>query len=186
MRIIGGKFKGRKFIPPADHWPTRPTTDFAREALFNILNNRIYLDEVSILDLFGGSGSHSFEFISRGATDVTYVDSFQACVRFVKKTIQEIKEEESIKIIRGDVFKYLKGADRKFNYIFADPPYSLPTLDLLPELIFQRELLEPDGLFVLEHGTNFTFNLHPNFSEERKYGNTMFSFFENIEQRENV
>jgi 16S rRNA (guanine(966)-N(2))-methyltransferase RsmD len=178
MRIIGGRFKGRRFSPPANKWPTRPTTDFAREALFNILYHRIDLDEVSVLDLFGGMGGHTFEFVSRGAADICYVDSHGGCARFVKKTLEELGAKEKVTVVRGDVFRYLKGCARQFDYIFADPPYQLPTLDVLPDLIFERKLLTPDGLFVLEHGTHHCFDQHPYYSEERDYGNTIFSFFE--------
>ncbi len=184
MRIIGGKFKGRKFNPPADKWPTRPTTDFAREALFNILNNRFYWEDIRALDLFGGAGGHCFELISRGTTDVTYVEKYYPCVKFVQATIKEMGEEDKLKIIRGDVFRFLKSCDTPFDYIFADPPYQLPTLDLLPDLIFNQHLLSPEGIFVLEHGSQHTFQNHPYFSEERKYGNTIFSFFEQPEEHE--
>lgn len=179
MRIIGGKFKGRRFSPPANKWPTRPTTDYAREALFNILHHRIALDEVSVLDLFGGMGGHTLEFLSRGAADVCYVDSHGGCVRFVRETLREWGCGKTAEVFRMDVFRYLKGCMRQFDYIFADPPYQLPTVDLLPDLIFERELLTEGGLFVLEHGTQHSFEQHPRFSEERTYGSTIFSFFEN-------
>jgi 16S rRNA (guanine(966)-N(2))-methyltransferase RsmD len=179
MRIIAGKFKGRRFYPPADKWPTRPTTDFAKESLFNILNNRIDFEEVSVLDLFGGTGTHSYEFISRGCKDVTYVDKFPACVQFVKKIAGELGISANIRIVKADVFKFVKTAFKRYDYIFADPPYDLPALDQLPGLIFQHGLLQPGGIFVLEHGSGHRFQQHPNFLEERHYGNTHFSFFEN-------
>jgi 16S rRNA (guanine(966)-N(2))-methyltransferase RsmD len=178
MRIIGGKFKGRKFYPPADNWPTRPTTDFAKEGLFNILNNRIDFEETVMLDLFGGTGSHGYEFISRGCQDVTYVDKFGACVLFVKKTSQILNIEQLIKIYKMDVFKFIQTNQRKYDYIFAGPPYPLPTLETIPDEIFKYELLNPDGLFVLEHNPNHDFSAHPCFSELRNYGKTLFSFFE--------
>jgi 16S rRNA (guanine(966)-N(2))-methyltransferase RsmD len=177
MRIIGGKFKGRRFSPPADNWPTRPTTDYAKEGLFNILTNILDFDEVKVLDLFGGTGSHGYEFISRGCTDVTYVDKFPACVAFVKKTAEALEIEDLIKIVRSDVFQYIAHATTQYDYIFAGPPYGLPTLDSIPDAIFEKELLAEDGLFVLEHNPHHSFKNHPHFFQERNYGKTIFSFF---------
>ncbi|MFZ1526213.1 MAG: RsmD family RNA methyltransferase [Saprospiraceae bacterium] len=177
MRIIGGFFKGRRFIPPAKNWPTRPTTDFAKEGLFNILNNKIDFEEVIMLDLFGGTGNHSYEFISRGCTNVTYVDKFQGCIDFVQKTAGELKIEDKIKIIRSDVFRFLQSNIRQFDYIFAGPPYPLPNLNTIPDVIFQTETLAPDGLFVMEHNPNHDFKSHNRFVEARNYGTTIFSFF---------
>ncbi|MCB0458370.1 MAG: RsmD family RNA methyltransferase, partial [Flavobacteriaceae bacterium] len=108
MRIVGGKFKSRRFNPPAKNWPTRPTTDFAKEGLFNILLNHWDFESIKVLDLFGGTGSHSYEFISRGCCDVTYVDKFPGCVAFVKKTAKELDIEKCIHIIKGDVFKFIE------------------------------------------------------------------------------
>ncbi len=179
MRIIGGEFKGRKFIPPAKNWPTRPTTDFAKEGLFNILNNRLDFEEISVLDLFGGTGSHSYEFISRGCLDVTYVDKFPGCVAFVQKTAQELNISEKIKIFRADVFKFVLQNTKKYDYIFAGPPYPLPQLNSIPDHIFTHDTLAIDGLFVLEHNPNHDFKNHPNYIEERNYGTTIFSFFKN-------
>jgi len=177
MRIIGGKFKGRKFVPPAKNWPTRPTTDFAKEGLFNILNNRLNFEETVMLDLFGGTGSHSYEFISRGCLDVTYVDKFGGCVAFVAKTAQELKIEDKIRIIKSDVFKFLSSNIRQFDYIFAGPPYPLPNLNSIPDEIFKYNTLAIDGIFVLEHNPNHNFKNHVRYIEERNYGTTIFSFF---------
>ena len=181
MRIIGGELKGRKFNPPADKWPTRPTTDYAKEGLFNILNNYFDFEEMKVLDLFGGTGSHSYEFISRGCKDVTYVDKFAACVAFVKKTVQEFKIEDNIKILRTDVFKFLKFSQEQFDYIFAGPPYGLTTIDLIPDLIFQENMLKKGGWFVMEHDPNHSYKTHPFYFDERHYGKTIFSFFKNKE-----
>ena len=177
MRIIGGQFKGRKFYPPADKWPTRPTTDYAKEGLFNILYNRYDFDELKVLDLFGGTGNHSYEFISRGCEDVTYVDKFGPCVQFVKETAKKLEIEEKIKIFRADVFKFIKKTQEQYDYIFAGPPYGLPTLETIPDLIFEYQLLKEGGLFVLEHNPNHNFAKHPNLTEVRNYGKTIFSFF---------
>lgn len=177
MRIIAGRFKGRRFNPPAKNWPTRPTTDISKEGLFNILNNRIDFESVSMLDLFGGTGNHSYEFISRGCEDVTYVDKFSGCIQFVKKTAKELGIGNQINIIKSDVFKFLKNNNRQYDYIFAGPPYPLPTLDTIPDVIFEQNALSEDGLFVLEHNPNHDFKRHPKYREERNYGTTIFSFF---------
>ncbi|MEQ1745529.1 MAG: RsmD family RNA methyltransferase [Saprospiraceae bacterium] len=177
MRIIGGKFKGRRFDPPADKWPTRPTTDFAKEALFNILNNRLDFEMTKMLDLFGGTGSHCYEFISRGCTDATYVDKFPGCVQFVRKTAAHLQIESSLKIFQMDVFRFVEFATQQYDYIFAGPPYPLPTIDTIPDLIFEKSLLCPDGLFVLEHNPQHEFSNHPRLVDVRNYGQTYFSFF---------
>lgn len=177
MRIISGEFKGRRFYPPADKWPTRPTTDFAKEGLFNVLQNRLEIDSLKVLDLFGGTGNHSFEFISRGCREVTYVDQHGPCISFVTKMSKELNIESSIRIVKDDVKKFIKACHTSFDYIFAGPPYPLPWLDEIPDLIFEAKLLKSDGIFVLEHNPNHNFSKHPNFAEARKYGDTIFSFF---------
>ncbi len=179
MRIIAGKFKGRKFYPPADKWPTRPTTDYAKEGLFNILNNNFDFETLKVLDLFGGTGNHSYEFISRGCQDVTYVDKFQGCIKFVKETATKLAIEEELNIVKADVFKFMARTTSKYDYIFAGPPYPLPTIDTIPSLIFQYDLLTEEGWFVLEHNPNHDFENHPNFLEARNYGKTIFSIFTN-------
>ena len=178
MRIIGGKFGGRRFYPPADNWPTRPTTDYAKEALFNILQNRLDFEEIRFLDLFGGTGSHSIEAISRGCTDVTYVDKFRGCVQFITKLTSELGVTGCIQIVRDDVFRFCKNkAEGPYDYIFAGPPYPLPTLQTIPDLIFDNNLLSETGLFILEHNQTKDFTDHPNFTEIRKYGQCHFSMF---------
>lgn len=181
MRIIGGEFKGRRFHPPADKWPTRPTTDFAKEALFNILENTFYFDEIKVLDLFGGTGSHSYEFISRGCRDVTYVDKFASCVKFVNQTSKTLGIEEYLHSFKMDVFKFVENCNQQFDYIFAGPPYPLPNLDTIPDLIFTNKLLKPGAWFVLEHNAHHNFENHPRFIRQRNYGGTYFSFFEGKE-----
>jgi 16S rRNA (guanine(966)-N(2))-methyltransferase RsmD len=181
MRIIGGKFKGRRFNPPADNWPTRPTTDYAKEALFNILNNLLDFEASKVLDLFGGTGSHSYEFVSRGCEDVTYVDKFPDAVRFVRKTTEQLNIQPQIRIVQMDVFKFIQQASGQWDYIFAGPPYALPTIDTIPDLIFEKQLLLPDGIFILEHNPHHDFLEHPNLVDVRNYGKTIFSFFKNSE-----
>ncbi len=178
MRIISGTFKGRRFHPPAKGWPTRPTTDMAKEGLFNILANVIDFEETRVLDLFGGTGSHSYEFISRGCRDVTYVDQFPGCVAFVRKQAQVLDIEDKLKIVRADVFKFIAASREQYDYIFAGPPYGMPRLDELPDLIFEHDMLRPEGWFVLEHNPRHGFEDHPRFFQERNYGKTLFSFFE--------
>ncbi len=177
MRIIGGIYKGRRFNPPADNWPTRPTMDHAKEALFNILNNQIDFEDVKMLDLFGGTGSHSYEFISRGCEDVTYVDKFAPAIQFVRKTAQTLGIDKEIKIMQMDVFRFIDHATTQYNYIFAGPPYDLPTLDTIPDLIFEKNLLLPDGLLVVEHNPHQDFINHPHLVDVRNYGKSIFSFF---------
>lgn len=177
MRVIGGEFKGRKFIPPAKNWPTRPTTDYAKEGLFNILYNRIDFSKTKMLDLFGGTGSHCYEFISRGCEDCTYVDKHGPCVAYVKKTAEEFGISDKMKIVKSDVFKYIQSTTEKYDYIFAGPPYPLPILNTIPELVINQGILKEDGLFVMEHNPNHNFDFLPFYQEERNYGTTIFSFF---------
>ncbi len=184
MRIIGGQFKGRKFIPPAKNWPTRPTTDFAKEGLFNILHNHFDISALKVLDLFGGTGNHSYEFISRGCRDVTYVDKFPGCVAFVKKTAEQLDIESYLTIVRADVFRFMASAQQEYDYIFAGPPYPLPTIPDIPNLIFEYGLLRPGGWFVMEHNPNHDFKQHPHYLQERHYGKTIFSIFGQAEEEE--
>jgi len=177
MRIISGSLGGRLLKPNMKGWPTRPTTDISKEGLFNILQNRIHFDETKMLDLFGGAGNHSFEFISRGCIDVTYVDMHRNCVNFVKDQSIKFGCENLIKVIQGDVKKFVDGTNLHYDFIFAGPPYPLIWLKEIPTMIFQNELLSVDGLFVLEHNPAHDFSNHSNFQEKRKYGQTIFSFF---------
>jgi 16S rRNA (guanine966-N2)-methyltransferase len=179
MRIIAGKFKGRKFNPPADNWPTRPTTDYAKEALFNVLNNEFDFTAIKVLDLFGGTGNHSYEFISRGCESVTYVDKHAPAIAFVKKTAKLLDIEQQMTFFNADVFKFLERAHEQYDYIFADPPFGMPALDTLPTIIFEKNLLKTDGWFVLEHGATHDFSRHPHFFQEKNYGKVCFSFFKN-------
>lgn len=181
MRIIGGQFKGRRFTPPAKNWPTRPTTDFAKEGLFNIIQNNFDISELKVLDLFGGTGNHSYEFISRGCEDVTYVDKFPGCVAFVKKTSAMLEIEDKIKIVKGDVFKFIKYSTEQYDYIFAGPPYPLPNIPDIPDRIFEKNMLKADGWLVLEHNPAHDFTQHPRFYQERNYSKTIFSIFKPLD-----
>ncbi len=175
MRIIAGTFK-RRFIHPPKNLPVRPTTDLARESLFNILNNMIDWEGKRVLDLFSGTGAVSYEFISRGVESVLSVDANYQCTSFIKKTAAEF-EMESLKVMRSDVFRFLKSAKISFDIIFADPPYNLEGLDSLPELVFESSLLSEGGIFVLEHPRTYDFSEDPHFEEHRKYGKVNFTFF---------
>lgn len=177
MRIISGKFGGRRFYPPADKWPTRPTTDIAKEGLYNILQNRIDFEEEVFLDLFGGTGNHCYEFISRGCQDVTYVDKHRPAVHFVRKTAKELGIESELTIYSMDVFRFLRTNEKKYTTIFAGPPYDLKELPDLPALILGPDLLAEEGMLILEHNPNHHFLNNPFFEEVRNYGETHFSFF---------
>ena len=178
MRIISGRFGGRRFVPPAKNWPTRPTTDISKEGLFNILNNRVDFGEMVMLDLFGGTGNHCYECLSRGCTDATYVDKHPPAIRFVGEMARKLGVEDELQIVRSDVFKFMASARRQYSYCFAGPPYPLPTLDTIPDKFFEADLLADGGLFVLEHNPNHDFTEHPRFADLRTYGKTYFSFFE--------
>lgn len=177
MRIIGGEFKGRRFTPPAKNWPTRPTTDYAKEALFNIITNTLDFESLKVLDLFGGSGSLSYEFISRGCNEVTYIDSFPGCIKFVKETAKKLGIESKIRIFKSDVLKFIDRNGEQFDFIFADPPYAMAGIDSIPDRIFKNNLLKENGWFVMEHNSNHNFKDHPHCFDSRNYGKTLFSFF---------
>jgi 16S rRNA (guanine(966)-N(2))-methyltransferase RsmD len=177
MRISGGQLKGRIFSPPADKWPTRPTTDISREALFNILTNWINFEEIIMLDLFGGSGAHSYEFASRGCKRIDYVDKFKPCCSFVQKQSKLLHIEHIINVINADYEYYIKNILITYDYIFAGPPYEMQGLQLIPDKILEGGILSPNGLFVLEHNPDHNFENHPNFMQKRNYGQTIFSFF---------
>ncbi len=176
MRIVGGSFGGRRFSPPA-RIPARPTTELAKEGLFNMLNNSIDIEGIKTLDLFGGTGSISYELASRGATDLTLVERDSVTIDFIKKTTKELGIENILQIIRSDVFKFMKVCTDKFNFIFAGPPYALQNIDDLPLQVFEKKLLLPGGIFVLEHTPRNDYQKHPNFSRMKNYGTTVFSFF---------
>lgn len=175
MRIITGKYKGRHFDIPRT-FKARPTTDFAKENIFNVLNGYVDFDGASALDLFAGTGSISLEMLSRGCAPVISVESDRDHSAFISQCMKKIGTTDNI-LIRGDVFRFLKKCHETFDFIFADPPYALDDLATIPSLIFEHELLKPDGVFVLEHGKNYDFSEEPHFVEHRSYGSVNFSLF---------
>jgi 16S rRNA (guanine(966)-N(2))-methyltransferase RsmD len=175
MRIIGGSLKGLRLNPPKN-LPVRPTTDLAKEALFNILLNQIEFEGIKVLDLFAGTGNISLEFASRGASEVISVDRSIHCVNYLKDTSRQHKLTQ-IKTYREDVFKYLNIETEQYDLIFADPPYDLNRIPDLPKAIFEKNLLKPDGLLIVEHQSLQNLSNHPAFVEQRKYGHSSFSFF---------
>lgn len=175
MRIITGIYKGRRFDIPRS-FKARPTTDFAKENLFNVLTGYIDLDGARALDLFAGTGSISLEFLSRGCSQVVSVELDRDHYTFIRQCVEKLGSDKSM-IIRGDVFKFVKSCHQQFDIIFADPPYALEKLPEIPDLIFSRNLLADGGLFVFEHGKQNDFSNHPHFVEHRSYGSVNFSIF---------
>lgn len=175
MRIIGGKYSGRRIVPPPG-FSARPTTDFAREALFNILNNRIDFESVKVLDLFSGTGSISYEFASRGAPEIHLIEKDVKHIAGIKRIIKDMGFM-NIRPVHIDVRAYLKTCSVKYDVVFADPPYDLPWLKELPDLVTGSGVLASEGFFILEHPRGMTFSGHPLFFEHRHYGGVNFSFF---------
>lgn len=176
MRIISGKYKGKRLVAPKK-LPVRPTTDFAKEALFNILNHRISFSETKFLEIFAGTGNISFEMASRGAKDITAVDADYGCVKFIRKISDEL--DFGIQPIKADVFTYLEKNRQTFDFIFADPPYdfTFDQFNTICTLVFENNLLNPDGFLIIEHSKHTDLSSIKNFSEARKYGGSVFSFF---------
>jgi 16S rRNA (guanine(966)-N(2))-methyltransferase RsmD len=175
MRIITGKFRGKQIRPPVN-LPVRPTTDFAKESLFNILNNLVDIENLHVLDLFAGTGSISYEFFSRGSEMVTAIDIDAHCVAFINKTALSMNAE-NLETIGEDVFQFLKHPFGEYDLVYADPPYDMTEIDLLPDLILKNRFLKGEGMFILEHSRDHDFSQHPGFDQHRKYGNVNFSFF---------
>ena len=186
MRIITGQYKGRHFDIPRT-FKARPTTDFAKENIFNVLNGYIDFEGTEALDLFAGTGSISLELISRGCEHVVSVEMDRDHVNFIRQCMTKIGTDRNI-LIKGDVFRFLKSCKQQFDFIFADPPYALKELATIPDLIFrgseetgerrnENTLLKSDGIFVLEHGKDYDFYRHPRFVEHRHYGSVNFSIF---------
>jgi 16S rRNA (guanine966-N2)-methyltransferase len=175
LRIVGGAYGGRK-IEVSRGFDSRPTTDFAREALFNILANHFDFEEIRVLDLFSGTGSISFEFASRGCREIDLVDINSRSVRFIAKVAADL-HMQWIHPVRMDVFRFLSICKKQFHLVFADPPYDLINLEDIPDKVFQHQLLIDGGWFILEHSKTHDFHHHPRFHEERHYGSVHFSFF---------
>ena len=175
MRIITGRYKGRHFDIPRT-FKARPTTDFAKENIFNVLTQYVDFDGATALDLFSGTGSISLELLSRGCQQVVSVEMDRDHHRFIQDCLKKLDTKACIPI-RGDVFRFLKSCKQQYDFIFADPPYALKELPQLPDLILEKQLLTPDGLFVLEHGKDYDFSQHPHFVEHRSYGSVNFSLF---------
>jgi 16S rRNA (guanine966-N2)-methyltransferase len=175
LRIIGGRYRGRRINPPSN-FKARPTTDFAREGLFNILNNRFDFESIVVLDLFSGTGSISYEFASRGAQAVHLVDKDPVHIMGIRKILKELSLE-NVKPIHIDVRAYLKTCSSRYDIVFADPPYDLKWLKELPDLVIQSHVINDEGLFILEHPRELSFDGHNLFFEHRNYGGVNFSFF---------
>lgn len=176
MRIIGGKYKGRMFSP-GKKFKARPTTDIAREGLFNILQNRYEFSNKKVLDLFSGTGSMGYEFLSRGCEHATLVENNFMHYKFILEVLAKL-DIENAKVFKADVFKFLKKSPETFNIIFADPPFNLPDFEKVPEAVLESGLLAAEGVFILEHPKEFDFSKNSSFKEIRRYGKVHFSFFE--------
>ncbi|EWC92084.1 16S rRNA (guanine(966)-N(2))-methyltransferase RsmD [Porphyromonas catoniae] len=179
MRIIGGKYKRRRFDVPKS-FNARPTTDFAKENLFNVLQHYIDLEGITALDLFSGTGSISVELLSRGASRVVALEQRREHATFIHSVAKELGEEKHLQVLQADVFRFIRGAKSQsslYDFIFADPPYKLSEIAVLPELILSSGLLKPDGLLVVEHPQQYDFSSLPHFAERRVYGSVNFSLF---------
>lgn len=178
MRIISGLYKSRKISAPKN-LPVRPTTDMAKESLFNIINNLYYFDDVSVLDLFAGTGNISYEFASRGTEQITCVDQDFGCIKFINQTAA--KFEMPIETFKSDVFKFLEKTSLQANIIFADPPYSftLEQFSKIPDLIFEKDILMEGGILIVEHSKHTDLSKVKNYTYSKSYGGNVFSFFEN-------
>ena len=208
MRIITGKYKGRHFEIPRS-FKARPTTDFAKENIFNVLVQYVDFDGATALDLFSGTGSISLELLSRGCSQVVSVELDRDHHRFIQECLKKIgwkveggrwmenstlhpqpstlnPQPSTINPLRGDVFRFLKSCKQQYDLVFADPPYALKELATLPDIIFERQLLKENGIFVLEHGKDHDFSEHPHFVEHRQYGSVNFSLFQEGGTREDA
>jgi len=181
MRIISGSHKGRLIQPPGN-LPVRPTTDMAKESLFNILNNKIDFEGITVLDLFAGTGSISFEFASRGAKEITVVEINYRCVEYIGYASGKFNFN-NIRTVKANAISFLGFCKVKYDLIFADPPYNMKGISEIPDMISDKKLLNEDGLFILEHSGDYDFSKHKTFLEHRKYGKVNFSFFINAENK---
>ena len=176
MRIISGTHGGRKINPPSNMPYTRPTTDIAKEGLFNIIQNNLDIESLKTLDLFGGTGSISYELASRGAANLTIVEKDNNMYDFIKKTAQ-LLNLQNFKLVKSDVFKFIEQCTEQYDFVFAGPPYALGTIDDLPIKIFEKQLLNKNGWFVLEHTPRNDYKKFESYHSERNYGTTIFSIF---------
>ena len=175
MRIIGGIHRGKQLLPPKN-LPVRPTTDFAKEGLFNILNNKLDFEDLTVLDLFCGTGNITFEFASRGAKKIISIDSHTPCLNYIKDTSKQL-QFKTIFTERADVFTFLAKSHGTYDLVFADPPYDLPNIEKIYDLVIEKKLLNTDGILIIEHGKETDLSSKSYFVECRKYGNVHFSFF---------
>ena len=182
MRIISGKYRGKQLLAPRN-LHVRPTTDFAKEALFNLLQNYFHLEAIQVLDLFAGTGNISYEFASRGTPQITAVDNNFLCVRYITQTAEKL-DFTGLQSIKADAVQFVNRAYQKWDVIFADPPYDFAGYNELIDGVLSRQLLNEDGILVIEHGKYTSFSDHPNLFDERKYGNVHFSFFQVKETEE--
>lgn len=178
MRIISGRFRGRRFSPNMKKWPTRPTTDKTREALFNILDNTFYWDKLSALDLFAGTGGITYELLSRGCPEVTTVEGSKACLSFIEEMLEALEVREQVQLHRADVWAFIQQHQQAYKLVYADPPYDMARLAELPHAILEAKLVQPEGWLILEHDTQYDFKEQPHFLEARNYGKTVLSIFE--------
>lgn len=177
MRIIRGKFGRRRFDVPTNI-TARPTTDFARENIFNVIENLVdFDDEPSALDLFAGTGAITFEFLSRGCSTVTSIEKASTQYNFIRKVASELKVD-NLTLVKGDVLRYLSTCRQKFDIIFADPPYNMPDFDKIPLLVIRSEMLKPTTIFIIEHSKAYDFSSLPHFIQHRAYGSVNFSIFD--------
>lgn len=175
MRIVSGKFRGRHFDPPTNI-SARPTTDFAKESLFNLIDNIMDIDGITALDLFAGTGSISYELISRGAAYVTSVEMAQTQLTFIHKVCNMLKID-NMRIVKQEVFRFLNSTTASYDIVFADPPYQLPNIEEIPDAVLNNKHLKENGILIVEHGAHTSFETHPAFFQHRNYGNVHFSFF---------
>ena len=177
MRIISGQFRGKKLIAPSN-LPVRPTTDFAKTGLFNILNNYYSFEKIAVLDLYAGTGNLSFEFASRGCPAITAIDKDASCCNYMNKTAQQLGINKQLNVLQSDVLTYLKNSKSTTDIIIADTPYAETPASELVNLIFENQLLKPNGVFILEHSSEVDFSQLPHYLQTRKYGFVSFTFFE--------
>ena len=176
MRIIGGVLRGKSVNPPAGY-KARPTTDFAKEGLFNTLDNEYWFEGLSVLDLFGGTGSISFEFVSRGAAQAICVEMDPVNAAFIKRTAAQLGLGSKVRVVHHNVFDFIPLCKERFDIVFADPPYAIAGLDTIPDKVLSRGLVSEEGYLIVEHPADYNFAAHPSFVKEKKYGNVHFSFF---------